>query len=364
MKPRHLIILALLAGAWAAMPASGGYLVDSSGAVVRNSYGECWRTGSWTPAQAIAECDPELVVKKITTLASAPAPFPPPPEPKAAPSMAAPRPVPAWAPKAAAKAKSMGPKAVQKNGGGYGITALSVQPDTAAISILEHRWAPILEKGAEGRNFPDYGMYTYVLFGRAPTSLDDQKRYDATLAAVLQSPSESALPSSMQTRGATNLFCLPANQNFVSESKFNLKTYDYQIAQQYLIDFRFLLAGDKAILQRLVKDAGPFLIATLRPLGSIVKTAGGQMKIADAKAPILFIDLTQTHEKVIAEMVDAFKLEVIDTKMDRRQRFWSLRVALINLLKNADDQVTPVRQAVAGFIQKEEKKTPPKPASR
>lgn len=27
----------------------------------KNSYGECWRAGYWTPAMAVAECDPDLV---------------------------------------------------------------------------------------------------------------------------------------------------------------------------------------------------------------------------------------------------------------------------------------------------------------
>lgn len=271
--------------------------------------------------------------------------------------MEAPTPAPAAvAPKAAAKAKSMGPKAARKNGVGYGITALFVKPDAAAISILEHHWAPILQKGKEAKDFAGFGMYTYVLFGRNPTdpALDKaiRARYDATLSAVLQSPAESGHPSSMQTRGATNLFCLPANQRFVSEPKFDRTTYDFPLARQYLTDFRFLLAGGGDILPRLVGDAGPFLIATLRPLGSIVKTESGQMKISDAQAPILSIDLTHTHHQVIAEMVDAFKLEVINTKMDRNKRFQSLRVTLIDLLKKADDQVTPIREAVAGFMPK------------
>ena len=45
-------------------PEKTGYLVDSRGNVVKNSYGECWRTGYWTPAMAIAECDPDLAGMK------------------------------------------------------------------------------------------------------------------------------------------------------------------------------------------------------------------------------------------------------------------------------------------------------------
>ncbi|MGA7801692.1 MAG: OmpA family protein [Gammaproteobacteria bacterium] len=38
-----------------------GYLSDSSGAVVRNNFGECWHTSQWTAATATAECEPHLV---------------------------------------------------------------------------------------------------------------------------------------------------------------------------------------------------------------------------------------------------------------------------------------------------------------
>lgn len=111
MKPRHLIMLVLLAGASASMPASGGYLVDSSGAIVRNGYGECWRTGSWTPAQAIAECDPDLVRKEAPAVRpiALPAPKAEPPRPAPMPAPAA---VPALPP--GAKAKSVGEKAPKK----------------------------------------------------------------------------------------------------------------------------------------------------------------------------------------------------------------------------------------------------------
>jgi OOP family OmpA-OmpF porin len=38
-----------------------GYVIDTRGTVVKSGFGECWRTGYWTPAMAIAECDPGLV---------------------------------------------------------------------------------------------------------------------------------------------------------------------------------------------------------------------------------------------------------------------------------------------------------------
>lgn len=59
--------------------------------VWKNSFGECWRTGTWTPAQAIEGCDgyvkPAPVVTKPAPVAIAPAPKP---APAPAPVVAAP----------------------------------------------------------------------------------------------------------------------------------------------------------------------------------------------------------------------------------------------------------------------------------
>jgi OOP family OmpA-OmpF porin len=57
------------------------YWLDSRGYVAKNGFGECWRTSQWTPAKAIAECDPDLVAKPAPTKAvvvATPAPTPAP----------------------------------------------------------------------------------------------------------------------------------------------------------------------------------------------------------------------------------------------------------------------------------------------
>jgi OmpA-OmpF porin, OOP family len=55
------------------MKGTVGYVIDQRGYVAKSGYGLCWRTGYWTPAMAIAECDPDLV-KKEAPPAPAPAP--------------------------------------------------------------------------------------------------------------------------------------------------------------------------------------------------------------------------------------------------------------------------------------------------
>ncbi len=56
--------LAFSSAAFAHSVEKEGYLIDTRGNVVKNNYNECWRTGYWTPAMAIAECDPDLVKKE------------------------------------------------------------------------------------------------------------------------------------------------------------------------------------------------------------------------------------------------------------------------------------------------------------
>lgn len=58
-----------------------GYLVDSRGNVVKNSYNQCWRTGYWTPELAIPECDPDLFKKEEPKVAIVTPPVVPPPPP-------------------------------------------------------------------------------------------------------------------------------------------------------------------------------------------------------------------------------------------------------------------------------------------
>jgi len=41
--------------------AKDGHWVDSGQAVWKNGSGQCWKSGYWTPAMAIEECDPDLV---------------------------------------------------------------------------------------------------------------------------------------------------------------------------------------------------------------------------------------------------------------------------------------------------------------
>ncbi len=100
MKSVVAASVALIGISSGAAYAADGYGNDNSGAVVRNNYGECWRSGSWTKANATEDCDKDLLPPPPPKPAPAPAPAPAPVVelPKVAPP-----PPPAPAPKPAPK---------------------------------------------------------------------------------------------------------------------------------------------------------------------------------------------------------------------------------------------------------------------
>ncbi len=72
------------------------YVQDARGVIARNPFGLCWRTGYWTPADAVPGCDAPLCVPP-EKLENGKCVAPPPP-PVAAPAPEVPAPAPAPAP--------------------------------------------------------------------------------------------------------------------------------------------------------------------------------------------------------------------------------------------------------------------------
>ena len=84
MRSSVLISSALAAALFASAPArasaqtADGYWSTGtdSGVLWRSGSGLCLRSGSWTPAKAIAACDPDLVPKPKPQPVAAPVPAP------------------------------------------------------------------------------------------------------------------------------------------------------------------------------------------------------------------------------------------------------------------------------------------------
>jgi OOP family OmpA-OmpF porin len=63
---------------------NSAYGQDSRGVIVRNPFGQCWHTGTWTPADSVGGCDGEIA-KPVSAPAPAPAASAPAPAPAPAP---------------------------------------------------------------------------------------------------------------------------------------------------------------------------------------------------------------------------------------------------------------------------------------
>lgn len=104
MTPR--LLLAATAFALAAVAPHAGaqntdssaYLKDTRGLIVKDPFGLCWRTGYWSPAMAICECDPDIA--QACTPPTPKAAVVPPPPPPVAPAPPPVTPAPAPAPRA------------------------------------------------------------------------------------------------------------------------------------------------------------------------------------------------------------------------------------------------------------------------
>ena len=62
---------------------TSAYVQDARGVIVRDPFGLCWRTGYWTPADAVPGCDGEIAKPVVAEAPPAVAPTPPPVVPPA-----------------------------------------------------------------------------------------------------------------------------------------------------------------------------------------------------------------------------------------------------------------------------------------
>lgn len=74
-----IVLPMVFSGAAMAAEQPEGYASEASGGTsAKDSSGDCWRTGYWTPAMATYECDPDLMPKPEKKVAAEPAPAPAP----------------------------------------------------------------------------------------------------------------------------------------------------------------------------------------------------------------------------------------------------------------------------------------------
>lgn len=205
----------------------------------------------------------------------------------------------------------------------------------------QHLWDVLLQMDDEA---PGYGMYTYVLFGRRLdlSSLDQEtlQRYQQLLDAIVGSTLSSGEAGDLTAaeKQATNLLYIPGT---VRGSAPSLANYNSALAMRYLVELgRVSRADNQEVAERLATRPGPFLVSVLKPVGTI----------DSRQTTLLYADLSTTNPAAMEEIVAAYKLRVSRNSLDEVQQFAPLRLALLNLVLNTDDNIKLVKAALAVWI--------------
>jgi hypothetical protein len=199
----------------------------------------------------------------------------------------------------------------------------------------KHLWQPLTTVYSEEMGF---GMYTYVLFGRKlnpvsmmkPETLD---RYERLLEAIHLSTLSRAEGGRL-IKADTNLFLIPLVAAVEAPDRHS---YNAAISLHYIS-----LCGDMVrdhapeVSDDLATGEGPFLISTPAPLAKM----GGQSLV------MLYADLSTTNAAAMDEIVSAYKRRITRGISDV-ERFTSLRLALLDIVLDADDHIQIVKSALA-----------------
>jgi hypothetical protein len=199
-----------------------------------------------------------------------------------------------------------------------------------------HAWELLTGMDSEKAGF---ALYTYVLFGHrldvhARIESDTRERYQNLLNAIVVSTARTSEIDEIP-REETNIFYIPA---LAGGKEPSLKNYDTVLAMRYVRMLSILVKNDNPELSgRLTTNPGPFLISTLMPIG----------EIGTDQTDLLYTDLSTTNPAAMAEIVSAYKQRITSSSVNRVESFRPLRLALLNIVLNADDNVKLVKAALA-----------------
>ncbi|MDO3378273.1 hypothetical protein [Geoalkalibacter halelectricus] len=207
--------------------------------------------------------------------------------------------------------------------------------------ISRHAWDLLTRMDGEVEGF---GMYTYVLFprrvdqpGLAP---EVQERYAKLLEAIagvtLGLPEFGDLTP--RDKQETNLLYVPA---LASGAELSLANYNAPLALHYLANIaRLCRTNNPRLAARLDERPGPFLISLLQPVGQV----GGE------SVTLLYADLSTTNPAALPAVVTAYKTRLTRAPLADMERFTTLRLALLNLILNADNNLRLVSVALADWV--------------
>ena len=203
--------------------------------------------------------------------------------------------------------------------------------------VERHLWKSLTDMHAEEKG---YGMYTYVLFGRRLKSArginaGTLARYESLLQAIYIS-TLSADEVKNHEKASTNILLIPVASEVGEPNRNN---YNIQVSLKYLSFFssRIKATAPKVSDRLSEKRAGPFLITTMQPIEDLDNN----------RLTMLYADLSTTNPAAMEEIVSAYKQKV-EKGIGQIDSFRSLRLAILDLILDADDNIKIVQTAIAG----------------
>jgi len=198
-----------------------------------------------------------------------------------------------------------------------------------------------------------YGIYTYVLFGRKiidheifkQNNGQSYKRYETLLEVLVRSTMNfpSNYYSNNTPKDKINIIYIPVKKNYSREKPY-IRHYNSELSMKYLSHISTFIKKNPTILNRFSISPGPFLISTIRPLS----------KIRIGAEPMLFVDLSTTNPAAMNEIVAAYKLKIENLTLEKPEEkiivFKSLRLSLLNLVLNADDNIKLIKVVFTDWI--------------
>lgn len=211
----------------------------------------------------------------------------------------------------------------------------------AVTQVCRHVWDLMTVMDTEEEGF---GMYTYVLFPRRldqPMTYEVKERYAGILAAI------SGTTLSLQEYGKLsprnkdeiNLLYIPALKQ---GRKPTLSNYNSTLAMLYLARIALLCqVSHPELANNLERRPGPFLISLPSPIG----------QIGNEQVSLLYADLSTTNPDIMKEVIAVYKTRLAGKPVDKIEHFRSLRLALLNMILNADDNLQLVKVAMADLME-------------
>jgi hypothetical protein len=192
-----------------------------------------------------------------------------------------------------------------------------------------HLWAALYGADEEPAG---YAMYTYVLINRSKADTAAWRRYEKLVESIKWSTSAVGNHDPGFNRSLYNLFLIPLYQRAESLNDILSKSILTSIAASV----------QQPELRELINtNPGPFLISATEPIST---------KNLIKDIDMLYVDLTRTNVDAMPEVVAAYKKRLTSDSIEGLERFNSIRLSLLDFVLDADDYISIVRVAYAGWI--------------